>query len=34
MKNTFKLTIFFSFVYKTNIDCFLFGVQFKTIRPR
>ena len=33
MKNTFKLKIFFS-VYKTNIDCFLFGAQFKIIGPR
>ena len=34
MKNTFKLSIFFHSVYKTNIDCFLFGAQFKIIGPR
>ena len=33
MKNTFKLSIFFHSVYKTNIDCFLFGAQFKIIGP-
>ena len=34
MKNTFKLSICFHSVYKTNIDCFLFGAQFKIIGPR
>ena len=34
MKNTFKLGIFFHSVCKTNIDCFLFGAQFKIIGPR
>ena len=35
MKNTFKLSIFFFHsVYKTNIDCFLFGAQLKIIGPR
>ena len=35
MKNTFKLSIFFFHsVYKTNIECFLFGAQFKIIGPR
>ena len=37
MKNTSYLHFFFFFfiqVYKTNIDCFLFGAQFKIIGPR
>ena len=35
MKNTFKLiAFFFHSVYKTNIDCFLFGAQFKILGPR
>ena len=34
MKDTFKRGIFFHSVYKTNIDCFLFGTQFKIIGPR
>ena len=33
MKITFKLSIFFYSVYKTNIDCFLFGAQLKIIGP-
>ena len=29
-----NLAFFFYSVYKTNIDCFLFGAQFKIIGPR
>ena len=29
-----NLAFFFHSVYKTNIDCFLFGAQFKFIGPR